>query len=190
MSNLVSEFRAAARAGWWMLLLRSLLLLLLAFFAFTSPGSTALSFLLVFGVVMLVEGIATFIFGWRLPDAGARWSTILSGVLSVLLGILAFTSPGTTLVAIVWVVAFWALLAGILQVVAAFRFRRVIPGAGEWLLGLSGVLLAILGVLFFMQPGAGAVTLVLLVGWYALIAGIVGLVLAFRVRSAVKEAKA
>ena len=184
MTSLESTLRPAIRTTWWMLLLRSLLLLLLAFFAFTSPAGTALSFLLVFGVTALLEGVSMIAFGWRLPDTGARWSTVLSGVVSILVGILAFASPGGTLLGIVWVVALWALLTGTLQIVAAFRLWKDLSGAGEWLLGLGGVLLVILGGLFFAQPATGAFTLVSLVGWYALFAGILGIALASRVRSA------
>ena len=62
-------------------------------------------------------------------------------------------------------IASWAIVIGVLQIWGAIRLRKEIEG--EWLLGLSGVLSVAFGVIMFAQPGAGALALVWLIGWFA-----------------------
>jgi uncharacterized membrane protein HdeD (DUF308 family) len=95
-------------------------------------------------------------------------------------GVVAFLSPGFTAVALVTVIAIWAIFTGILEIAAAFRLRRHI--ANEWLLGLMGVASVLFGVALFAAPITGALVLAVWFGVYALIFGIATLALAFRLR--------
>ena len=78
-------------------------------------------------------------------------------------------------------VGFWAIVTGLLEIVAAIRLRNVI--SGEWLMALSGALSILFGVLVVAQPDSGAVALVYLFGVYAILAGISQIGLWVRLRN-------
>ncbi len=77
-------------------------------------------------------------------------------------------------------IASWAIITGILEVAAAIRLREEIRG--EWALGLSGLLSIILGILLAVFPAAGIVALTWMIAAYAILFGVLSLVLAFRLR--------
>jgi len=77
-------------------------------------------------------------------------------------------------------IASWAIIVGALQIWGAIRLRKEIEG--EWLLGLSGVLSIVFGAIMFAQPGAGALAVVWLIGWFAVLAGCVYIALAFQLK--------
>ena len=108
---------------------------------------------------------------------------MIEGILGVLAGLVAAFWPGLTALALLYFIAAWAIVTGILEIVGAIRLRQEIEG--EWALGLSGVLSVLFGVLLAVIPApAGLLSLVWLIGAYALVFGVLLLVLAFRVRSA------
>jgi uncharacterized membrane protein HdeD (DUF308 family) len=90
--------------------------------------------------------------------------------------------PGVTALVLLYVVAIWAILSGIAEMIAAVALRREIEG--EWVLFLVGVLSVVLGVAMTVLPGVGVLSLIWLVGLYALAVGVAMIVLAFRVRDA------
>lgn len=178
-----SSVRAAARSSWGWTVARGVLTLIFGILALVWPGAAFLSLALVFGAYAFVDGIATLIGGFASRSGGVRWPLVLSGVLGIIVGIITFFNPGATVIALLWLFAAWALVRGLLEIVAAIRWRHEIPGAGEWLVGLSGLLLVILGVLLALNPVAGTITVSTFIGFYAVIAGIVLIVLGFRLRN-------
>jgi uncharacterized membrane protein HdeD (DUF308 family) len=104
----------------------------------------------------------------------------LNGVIGVAAGLIALFLPGLTALALVYVIAFWAILSGVVQVVSAVRIRRAIPN--EWSLILAGILSVLFGLLLAVSPGSGALALVLIIGIYAVLFGIMLLVLSWRLR--------
>jgi uncharacterized membrane protein HdeD (DUF308 family) len=103
------------------------------------------------------------------------------GVMGIIAGVLTFVAPGITALALLMVIAIWAIGVGILQIVAAIRLRKVIEG--EWGLGLSGVLSVIFGVLAAIHPGAGALGVLWMIATYAIGFGFFLIVAGARVRS-------
>ena len=170
---------SALSENWWVLLLRGLLAVLFGLIALFLPGMTLTVLVLVFGAYALVEGVFAVVAGIR-GTGGRRWVLIIEGVLGVLAGIVALVWPGITALVLLYVIAFWAIFTGIAEVVAAIALRREI--AGEWALILGGVLSVIFGIILAILPGAGLLSLVWLVGLYAILFGIALIVLAFRLR--------
>ena len=110
------------------------------------------------------------------------WLLLIQGILGVLASLVAFFWPGLTALALLYFIAAWAIVTGIMEIVAAIRLRQEIEG--EWALGLSGLLSVIFGILLVVLPApAGLLSLVWLVGAYAVATGVLLLILAFRVRS-------
>ena len=170
---------SALSENWWALLLRGLLAVLFGLIALFLPGLTLTVLVLVFGAYALVDGLFAVVAGIR-GTSGHRWVLIVEGVLGILAGFVALAWPGITALALLYVIAFWAIFTGVAQIVAAVSLRREIEG--EWALILGGVLSVIFGIILAVLPGVGLLSLVWLLGLYALLAGIALIALAFRVR--------
>jgi uncharacterized membrane protein HdeD (DUF308 family) len=167
----------AIASGWWVLALRGLLAVLFGLAAFFWPLATVGALVLVFGAFAMVYGILAVVAGIR-----ARWwGMLIAGLGGIALGVLTILWPGITALALLYLIAAWALIVGILQVVAAVQLRREI--SNEWLLALAGVVTIVWAVLLVLFPAAGALSVLWIIGAFALVIGILELVLAFRLRS-------
>jgi uncharacterized membrane protein HdeD (DUF308 family) len=165
--------------NWWALLFRGIAATLFGLAALFWPGLTLFVLIVSFGAYALVDGILALVSGIR-GSMGSRWLTIAEGVLGVLAGLIALFWPGMTALVLLFVISAWAIFTGLLKVITAIAFRREIEN--EWLMGLSGVLSVLFGVVIAVLPGAGALSLVWLVGIYALIFGVALIVLGLRAR--------
>jgi uncharacterized membrane protein HdeD (DUF308 family) len=177
---------------WWLLVVRGVLGILFGILALVWPGATIAALVLLFGAYAIVDGVATLyaaITGREGADRGlsrrpARgghrvWLAI-EGLLGIGAGLVAFFWPGITALVLLWVIAFWAILTGVMEVAAAIRLRREMDN--EWLLGLAGVASVLFGILLLVLPGAGALALIWLIGVYALVFGVILIVLGLRLR--------
>jgi uncharacterized membrane protein HdeD (DUF308 family) len=148
---------------------------LLTFFL---PGITLVTLVLLFGAYALVDGVFNVLAFFRF--AAQHWVLLIEGVIGIIVGVLTFAWPAITAIALLYLIAFWAILTGVFEIVAGIRLRKVI--ANEWFMLLMGVLSALFGLLILFAPGAGALAIVLWIGVYALMFGIIMLALAFRLR--------
>jgi uncharacterized membrane protein HdeD (DUF308 family) len=170
----------ASRWGW--VVFRGVIGVLFGLIAFARPGALGLSMVLVFGCYAFISGIATLIAAARSGRAGERWGALLvEGLLGIAVGVLAVIWPATMALTFIWLIGFWALFSGVMEIVAAVRLRKVIRN--EWALGIAGVLSIAFGLLMFYRPIAGGVAVVWWLGAYALVFGILMIVLGFRLRS-------
>ena len=169
--------------NWWALALRGLAAIIFGILAFVWPGITLWALILLFGAYMLVDGVFAIVAAVRVAGEAARWWLLLvEGILGVLAGIVAFVWPDLTALALLYFVAAWAIVTGIFEIVGAIRLRREIEG--EWALILGGALSVLFGVLLVaVGPGVGLLSLVWLIGVYAVAFGVLLLILAFRVRN-------
>jgi uncharacterized membrane protein HdeD (DUF308 family) len=167
--------------SWWALALRGLVAVLFGLAALFLPGLVLEVLILLFGAYALVDGVLAFFAAFRSSGRGMRRPLlIIEGVIGVLFGLVTLFWPGLTALALVYVVAFWAIFAGIARIVMAITLRREIEN--EWSIGLSGVLSVILGIVLIALPGAGLLAYSWLVGLLALALGIALIIYAFRVR--------
>ena len=165
--------------NWWLFGLRGLFAVIFGVLAFIWPGTTITALVLVFGAYAFVDGIFSLVAGFA--DANYRWWIgLLEGVVGLLAGIAAFVWPGITAFAFVYLIAAWALLTGLMEISAAVQLRKEI--SGEWLLAISGVASVIFGIALAFFPSAGMVTLIWLIGAYALLFGLLTIFLAFKLR--------
>jgi uncharacterized membrane protein HdeD (DUF308 family) len=162
---------------WWAVALRGLLAVLFGLAAFFWPGITLVTLVFLFGAYALVDGVFALVSAFRADD---RWPLLFEGVVGIAAGVVAFVWPGITALALLYLIAAWAIITGILEIVAAVRLRKVIEN--EWLLALGGVASIILGVILVVAPGAGALGLVWAIGAYAILFGIALIALGFRLR--------
>lgn len=174
---------------WWAILLRGIVGVIFGVLAFAWPGATLLALVFVWGAYAVVDGA----FALYLTFLAARqerrwWPFLLEGLAGIGAGIVAFAVPGITALVLLYLIAAWAILTGIVEIVAAVDLRKQIRN--EWLLGLAGVLSIVFGILVAVQPDAGALAVVWTIGAYALLFGVTLVVLAFRVRSLGKRLQA
>ena len=139
-----------------------------------------------FGAYALVDGIFAMFAGIASHRYFERWwAVLLEGVAGVVIGLLTFFWPNITALVLLYFIAAWALITGIFEIVAAIQLRRVITG--EWMLILGGLLSILFGVLLFVFPVAGAVSVVWLIGIYAVVFGISEIIFAFRLHGLRRE---
>lgn len=166
--------------NWWLLALRGLFAVLFGILAFAWPGITLFALVWLFGVYALLNGILSFILAWNAPKGSPHTSLILGGILGIAAGLVTFIMPGITAVVLLIIIAAWAIATGVMEIVAAIRLRKVINN--EWAWVLAGILSVGFGVLLLLQPAAGAIVLIWWIGSFALVFGILLIILAFRLR--------
>ena len=172
---------ASISRNWWLIALRGTLAIIFGVVAFVWPGITFEVLVLLFGAYAFVDGVLVLTFGLMAAGEGRQWwQLVLGGSVGIITGVLTFAQPAAMALALVYVVGARAIITGILEIAAAIRLREVITS--EWLMGFSGVLSIVFGGLVLAQPQAGALTLVFLIGFYAILAGITQISLGFRVR--------
>jgi uncharacterized membrane protein HdeD (DUF308 family) len=168
--------------SWWALALRGAAAILFGILALIFPPSAVAALILLFGAWALLDGVFTLMAAARAPRAGKRWGSLaFQGAVSVLAGLVAFFWTGLTALALVMLIGAWSIIIGAAEIAAAVRLRRQIEG--EWLLGLSGVLSVLFGILLLIAPGAGMVALAIWIGAYAIALGVLLVALALRLRS-------
>jgi uncharacterized membrane protein HdeD (DUF308 family) len=167
---------------WWLVLLRGIAGIIFGILTFTAPGISLAVLVLFFGAYSLVDGVLATISAIRWHGEIDRWWVLLiEGLAGIAAGLVTLFWPGITALALLYVIAAWAVVTGGLEIAAAIRLRKIIDG--EWLLALIGVLSIAVGVLLALFPSAGALALVIWIGAYVAAAGVLLIALAFRLRS-------
>ncbi len=174
--------------NWWLFVLRGLIAITFGIVAIAKPEQTVVALVLVFGAFTLVDGIFTLVASFSsAPYFDKWWLLLLEGAMGIIVGSLAIFMPTITGVLLLYLIATWALFIGILEIAVAIEFRRVIKGEG-WLI-LGGLLSILLSVLLFIFPRAGEVSLIWLIGTYAIIFGISEVVFSFKLHGVWRKAE-
>jgi uncharacterized membrane protein HdeD (DUF308 family) len=172
---------AASETSWKALVVRGVLAVLFGLLTIVLPRISLAALVLLFGAYAFAEGVTNLVGAVRGRGERPRWLLLVEGLVSVAVGVITLIMPGVTALALVYYIGVWAVVTGVLEVIAAIRLRKAVKG--EWLLAASGILSVAFGVLVMLFPGAGALTLVLWIGAYALVFGAALIALGVRVRS-------
>jgi uncharacterized membrane protein HdeD (DUF308 family) len=168
--------------NWRTLAVRGVAAVIFGLLALVWPAITLHALVILFGAFVLVDGammLAAAITGAP-RAAGRRRLLVLQGLLGVAAGIITFVWPGITALALLYLIAAWAFMTGVLELAAAVRLRREIDN--EWVLGTAGVLSVVFAAVLVVAPLAGALAVTWLIGFYALLYGAFLLALAWQVR--------
>jgi uncharacterized membrane protein HdeD (DUF308 family) len=166
---------------WWVFLLRGVLAILFGIICFAMPGMALTVLVALFAAFVLVDGVFTIVAAIKhRAEVKHWWAYLLEGLLGVGIGVATWFWPGITAMALLYLIAFWAIVTGIFEIVAAWKLREEIKG--EWALGLAGVLSVVFGVLLIARPGAGALAVIWLIGVYAILFGILLIIVGFKVK--------
>jgi uncharacterized membrane protein HdeD (DUF308 family) len=184
----MADLTAAVRGMWWLVLLRGILAILFGLFALFAPGSALLALVFVFAAYAILDGVTALAVGIRHRKDDPHWGWhLVQGVVSVIAGIIAFAWPGVTVLAILFVIAFWSIVGGIAEVVESFMMRKRGSEGWGWILA-AGIVSVLFGIVLLVSPGAALITLLWLVGAYAIVFGVIIVVWAVRLRRTVGAA--
>ena len=171
--------------NWWAVGLRGILGIVFGLICLLTPVFAIEVFVIVFAAYMLADGVFAIAAAWKAARNGERWGLfILEGIVDIAAGVLAALWPAITMVALIWLVAIWAIVSGALMLYAAFTLNA---DHGRWWLALGGIASLIFGALLVIEPLVGAVVLTLWIGAYAIVFGIFLLILAFQLHSRKEE---
>lgn len=174
MINPVAE---TVQHNWWLMLLRGIFAIIFGLIALLDPGIALLALIYVFAAYAIIEGVLSLIVAIVERNRLPRWGwLVVEGIAGIIVGILALVWPGLTALVLLFFVAAWAIVTGVLEIAAAFT-------TGSWLLALAGVLSVLFGIILFVHPGAGLLAVLWLLGIYAIIYGVVIIVHAFQLRA-------
>src|SRR5262245_20548415 len=181
LSNILSRY-------WWMTLLRGVIAILFGIMVFASPGISLASLVLVFGAFAFADGVGNVItaLGGR-EEHESWWVLLLSGLAGIGIGLLTFFNPAVTALALLFYISIWSIATGFMMIVAAVRLRKEIEG--EFWLALAGVASVLFGMLLMARHGEGALTVLWLIGSYAIVLGVFLVMLSLRTRGFVKRVK-
>jgi uncharacterized membrane protein HdeD (DUF308 family) len=166
---------------WWAFVVRGIVAILFGILAYVWPGITLTTLIILFGAFAFVDGI--FLIIKTIGNWGGRedrWLLLLEGLLGIGIGSLAFLAPGVTTLILVFYIAVWSLSTGVLEIATAIRLRKEIQGEG-WMI-LSGIASIIFALLLMVFPGGGALGLIWLIAAYAIIFGVMLVILGIKLR--------
>lgn len=171
--------RQAVSYGRWVQVLRGIVAIIFGIIALATPGITLLALIFLFGIFALIDGVVAIVNAVFRRKESPNWGILLlDGILGILIGAAALLWPGATAIILLYIIASWAVVTGIIEIVAAFSLAG---GIGhEWGLALAGLVSVIFGILLFLNPIPGILSLVWVLGIYAIVYGIFMLVRAIQ----------
>ncbi len=173
---------------WWTFILRGILAIAFGVLAFLAPPLGIGVLVGLFAAWALIDGVTGLWEGIRSRGRDRSWwLAVLEGIAGIAAGILALVFPVFAAEVLVYLIAAWAIVTGVFEIVAAVRLREQIQG--EFWLGLAGIASILYGVVLVLFPRAGALALVWLIGGFAIAFGAFLLVLGWRLRGIHELAK-
>jgi uncharacterized membrane protein HdeD (DUF308 family) len=183
---MLMDLEASSR-HWWAFALRGLAAIVFGVLAFVWPGVTLAALVLLWGAYALVDGVLALIAAFR-TEHDHRWGLLLEGIVGIGAGVATFLYPDITALVLLYIIAAWALITGVLELVAAVRLRKVIDN--EWWLILGGIASILFAIVLLAAPGAGALAVIWLIATYAIVFGVLMLGLALRLHGASQRRQA
>lgn len=166
--------------NWWVFVLRGVAAITFGVLTWLYPKMALLTLVFLFGIYAIVDGVWAIAAAVNVKDR-PRWPLVLHGVVSVGAGMIAFLSPRITALALLLLIAARAIVLGALEIATAIQLRKEVRG--EWLLALAGILSIAFGVLLVVFPGPGALGLLLWIGSFAILFGVLLIAEGLRLRS-------
>jgi uncharacterized membrane protein HdeD (DUF308 family) len=166
------------RAG-WAVALRGIVAVIFGLIALSNPGAAAGLLVMVFAIFAFADALLDFVIASDKRRIGSSWGWYaVEGIVSVAAGAIALAYPQATMLALVMLVGLRAVILGCLELAAAFSWKML---ESRWLLGITGAMSVIFGLLLFASPRAAGVALLWTIGIYAMVLGLMLLVLGVRI---------
>ena len=189
----VSKF---VKSTWWLVLLRGVFAIILGILAFVAPVMTALVFVWVFAIYAIIDGVTGIVHALQVRKTDPAWGWLLMiGIVGLIAGILVMIFPAVAgalaLFTMLWIIAIWAVVSGIFGIPAA----ATVASGGAKVLGIVFAVLSIvfgvlLVIMLFTTPQSAIIGLIYVLGAFAVLEGLVLVVIAFQARAAANAALA
>jgi uncharacterized membrane protein HdeD (DUF308 family) len=167
--------------NWGWIALRGVAALIFGILTFIEPAISLATLVLLFGAYALANGVLELISAVANRRGEDHWVAMLvGGILSIGAGLVTLFLPGITAIVLLYWIAIWAVVTGVAEIMTAIRLRKEMTG--EWMLILAGAFSVVFGVFLFLRPAIGALAVVLWIGAYAVVLGIMLIGFAFRLR--------
>lgn len=171
---------------WWVPVVRGVAAILFGVLALAAPTIGLFALVIAWGAYAIADGVSNLVLAaWASRSRAKVGWYVFEAIISIVAGIATFVYPGITAMALVFLIAAWAVLTGIVELGAAITLRKLVRG--EWMLAVAGVLSLGVGVLLFAFPAAGALGLVWLIASYAIVFGVLLCALGARLRRLRRE---
>ena len=167
--------------NWGWIAFRGVLAIVFGALTLFNPGITLVTLVILFGAYAFADGVFSIVSAIAnrktQPHKGAL---VLSGILGIIAGVVTLVWPGMTALALIAIIAAWAIVTGIIEITVALRLRKEIDG--EWVMVLAGLVAIAFGLMLAIYPGPGALAVAVWIGVYAIVTGTLLIALAFRLR--------
>jgi uncharacterized membrane protein HdeD (DUF308 family) len=151
---------------WKSALVRGAIAIVLGIIAIFWPDTAIFTFMLIWGIWALVDGVAVLFLAFQPESRAARTRLLVQGGIGVVFGLLIVTHPGISASVVTWLAGVWFVGRGLLEALAAFGTSP------RGLLLASAAIDIVLGVLFMVNPGGSAKGITVVLGIVALVWGI------------------
>ena len=170
---------------WLVPTLRGILAIIFGMILFLYPKVSLVFMVTLFGAFLLISGLMTLILSWLRRNEGVLWKSYFpDAFISILIGGIVFFWPQMTSLILIYLIATWALISGLIQIISTLRLREWFPYL--WLNALTGVFLVLFGLTIFIHPGAGAVAISFIIGAVCIFYGILSLGMGLQLRNVSK----
>jgi uncharacterized membrane protein HdeD (DUF308 family) len=172
--------------NWWAIALRGVIAVVFGVFALVKPDITLEALVALFGFFAIIDGTFSLVGGVSMIGSGLSWGgPVFGGLVSIAIGVATFIWPSITALTLLYLIAFWALFTGLMEIVGAVQLREVLTH--PVMLGFAGALSVLFGALLIIYPSSGALSVIWLIGLYAIIYGAAFIVLGFQLRDVEKQ---
>jgi uncharacterized membrane protein HdeD (DUF308 family) len=169
--------------NWWAIVLRGVCAILFGLGAFLWPAITLAALVVLYGAYALVDGVLAVVGSFVKRRSGAfPWGVFVAGLAGIAAGLMTFVWPAITALVLLYFIAAWAIVRGIFEIIAAIQLRKELDN--EWMLALSGALSVLFGLVLVVAPGAGALALLWWIGAFAIVVGVLMVMLGLRLKGA------
>jgi uncharacterized membrane protein HdeD (DUF308 family) len=177
---MVTVSKENARQYWLLILFRGIIAVIFGIMALISVEFTLLFLVYLFGIYVLFDGILAIAVSLQERKTSSVWVIVfLIGIVGFVVGILSFIHPGNVALLIFYLIAAWLIIAGLFGMISA-----LLRASGtEWLSIIGGILSIIVGIVFFLHPTSSILSIVWLLGLFALVYGIIQIIKAFQVKA-------
>lgn len=186
LSSLGGNAGTLVRRTWWVFLLGGIASVIFGVLAFINPGIALLVLAMFFAATILVDGALNVVGSLQHREKDGWWLMLLIGILGLVVGAFALLNPPVSMIAFIYMVAFEAMLLGVLLVMLGYKVRAAT--SREWILYLMGALSILFGILVVVNPLAGSLSIVYMIASWALVIGVLKVIFAFKVKNLTEQA--
>ena len=183
--SVLDSFRADAQVlckrTWWVFLVGGMASVIFGVLAFVNPGIALLVLAMFFAASVLVDGVSNAIGAVQHREKDGWWVMLLVGILGLVVGGFALFNPPVSILALIYLVAFQAIMLGVFTILLGYKVRQATER--EWILYLIGAVSVVFGFLVVLNPGAGGLSIVYLIASWAIAVGALKVFFAFKVKN-------